>query len=75
MAYRFSLNSMIRSYHEYSLVWNNPIEDEELACELTLGNSHNPYAVRDQSILFFSPIFLSSNSFFSFLLCSKFCLK
>ena len=43
MAHRFSLNSMIRGYHEYSLIWNNPIVVEELACEL--GNSHNPHAM------------------------------
>ena len=46
MAYRFfSLNSMIRGYHECSLIWNNPIVGEELACERELGNSHDPYAV------------------------------
>ena len=30
---------MIRGYHEYSHIWNNPIVDEKLACERELGNS------------------------------------
>ena len=45
MAHRFSLDSMICVYHKYSLIWNNSIVGEELACERELGNSHNPYAV------------------------------
>ena len=45
MAHRFSLNSMVCGYHEYSLIWNNPVVGEELACEHEWGNSHNPYAV------------------------------
>ena len=45
MAHRFSFDSMICGYHEYSLIWNNPIVDEVLACERELGISRNPYAV------------------------------
>ena len=43
--YTFSIESMIRGYHEYGLIWNNPIVGEELICERELGNSHDPYAV------------------------------
>ena len=36
---------MIRGYHEYRMIWNNPIAGEELPCYRELGNSHDPYAV------------------------------
>jgi len=45
MAHRFSFDSMIHGYHEYLLIWNNPIVGEELACEHEVGNSHDPYVV------------------------------
>ena len=41
----FSVESMIRGYHEYQLIWNDPIIGEELGCEREPGNSHDPYAV------------------------------
>ena len=43
--YTFSFESMIRGYHEYRMIWNNPIAGEELPCYRELGNSHDPYAV------------------------------
>ena len=51
MAHRFSIDSMIRGYHEYILIWNNPIVGEELDCECELGNSHDPYAVAVKKII------------------------
>ena len=41
----FSFHSMIHEYHEYRMIWNNPIAGEELTCDHELDNSHNPYAV------------------------------
>ena len=45
MSYTFSFDSMIRGYHEYMLIWNNPDAGEELTCSRELGNSHDPYAI------------------------------
>ena len=39
----FLIKLMIRGYHEYGLIWNNPIVGEELVCERELGNNHDPY--------------------------------
>ena len=41
----FSFDSMIRGYHEYMKIWNNPVAREELPCSRELGNSHDPYAI------------------------------
>ena len=38
-------NSMLQGYHEYQMIWNNPIVGEELVCNRELGNIHDPYAV------------------------------
>ena len=40
--YTFSIESMIRGYHEYGLIWNNPIVSEKLVCERELGNTTIP---------------------------------
>ena len=45
MAFTFSVNSMIRGYHEYLMIWNDPVIGEELRCEREPGNSSDPYAV------------------------------
>ena len=45
MALIFCVESMIRGYHEYKLIWNDPIISEELWCQCEPGNSHDPYAV------------------------------
>ena len=41
----FCVESMMRGYHEYKLIWNDPIIGEELRCEREPGSCHNPYAV------------------------------
>ena len=45
MVFRFYVDSMIRGYHEYMMIWNDPIVGEELVCEHEPGNSRDPYAV------------------------------
>ena len=40
--YTFLIESMIRGYHEYGMIWNNPLVSEELVCERELGNNHDP---------------------------------
>ena len=44
-AYSFSIESMIRGYHVYKNIWNDPLDDEELECKCEPGNSSDPYAV------------------------------
>ena len=34
------IESMIRGYHEYKLIWNNPVVGEDLLCEHEVGNPH-----------------------------------
>ena len=41
----FGVESIIRGYHEYQMIWNNPLIGEELPCECEPGNSHDSYAV------------------------------
>ena len=43
--YGFSIEPMIRGYHEYKFVWDNPFVGEDLLCEWEVGNSHNTHAV------------------------------
>ena len=43
--YTFCIYSVVRGYHEYKSVWDNPLEDENLPCERETGNSHDPQAV------------------------------
>ena len=45
MAYVFSVESMICGYHEYKIVWDNPVVGENLLCEREVGNHHNTHAV------------------------------
>ena len=45
MLYTFSFNSMIRGYHKYIMIWNNPIAGEGFTCHREAGNSHDSYAV------------------------------
>ena len=42
---RFTVEAMIRGYHEYKSVWINPIAEEELSCEREIGNAHDTHAV------------------------------
>ena len=43
--YALSIESMIRGYHEYKLIWNNPVVGEDLLCECKVGNPHDTHAV------------------------------
>ena len=43
--YSFSIESMIRGYHVYKDIWNDPDCDEVLECKREPGNSSDPYAV------------------------------
>jgi len=45
VVYTFTIESMIRGYHEYQMIWGAPTVGEELHCHRELGNSHDPYAV------------------------------
>ena len=45
MAESFVVESMIRGYHEYKSIWDNPVYGEELNCVREVGNSHDPTAV------------------------------
>ena len=36
---------MIKSYHEYKSIWNNPTLGEELECKREPGNPHDTHAV------------------------------
>ena len=36
---------MIRGYHEYKSIWENPSEDDELICEREVGNPRDTHAV------------------------------
>lgn len=42
---RFTIESMIRGYHEYQSIWLNPVMEEELSCEWEIGNAHDTHAV------------------------------
>jgi len=42
MVHRFSINSMVRGYHECTLIWN-PVVGGKLACKCESGKSHDPY--------------------------------
>ena len=40
--YTFSMNSMVRGYHEYKSLWTNLVNGEELICEREIGNPCDP---------------------------------
>ena len=42
---RFSLESMIRGYHEYKSIWSDPTLGEELEYKREPGNPHDTHAV------------------------------
>ena len=44
MSYSFAVESMIRGYHEYKSIWENPSEDDELICEREVGNPRDTHA-------------------------------
>ena len=41
----FSIESMIRGYHEYKSIWSDPMLEEELECKREPGNPHDTHAV------------------------------
>ena len=43
--YALSIESMIRGYHKYKLIRNNPFVGEDLLCECEVGNPHDTHAV------------------------------
>ena len=43
--YALSIESMIRGYHEYKLIWNNPVVGEDLLCEREVANPHDTHVV------------------------------
>ena len=43
--YTFCTDSMIRDYHEYLSIWDNPLVDGDLLCDRETGNSYNPQAM------------------------------
>ena len=54
----FEIASMIRGYHEYKAIWEDPVNSESLVCEREVGNSHNPLSVAVKNSLAFEPRFL-----------------
>ena len=43
--YSFSMDSMIRGYHQYKTICENPSCCDELLCESEIGNAHDTHAV------------------------------
>lgn len=43
--YSFTVESMIRGYHEYNCIWENPSVEDYLLCEREIGNPHDTHAV------------------------------
>ena len=43
--YVFSIESVVRGYHEYKDIWDAAIDGLELSCEREPGNPHDPSAV------------------------------
>ena len=48
--YSFSMNSMIRGYYQYKIIWENPSHHDELStcellCEREIGNTNDTHAV------------------------------
>ena len=39
------IDSMIRGYHEYQSMWDNPLVDGDLLGKRETENSHNPQAM------------------------------
>ena len=43
--YSFSMDSMIRGYHQYKTIWENSLHSDELLCEREIGNDNDTHAV------------------------------
>jgi len=48
---RFTVEAMIRGYHEYKSVWLNPVIVEEFSCEQEIGNARDTHAVVVRKII------------------------
>ena len=42
---------MIRGYHEYNVVWDNPVIGENLLCKREVGNPHDMHAVAVKKVI------------------------
>ena len=49
--YAFSVESMIHGYHEYKVIWDNPVVGEDLLCEREIGNSYDTHAVAVKKVI------------------------
>ena len=47
----FSVDSMIRGYHEYIRIWENPSVGDSLICEREPGNAHYMHAVSNKKAI------------------------
>ena len=45
MAVSFMIDAMVRGYHEYRSVWENPTHGEQLSCAKEPGNLNDPMAI------------------------------
>ena len=43
--YSFSVDSMIRSYHQYKTIWENLSHRDELLCKHEIGNANDTHTV------------------------------
>ena len=43
--FTFSVESMIRGYHEYIRIWESPSPTDNLFCQREIGNPHNTHVV------------------------------
>ena len=43
--FTFSVESMIRGYHEYIRIWESPSPTDNLFCQREIGNPHDTHAV------------------------------
>ena len=49
--YALSIESMICDYHEYKLIWNNPVVGEDLLCNRDVGNPHDTHIVAVKKVI------------------------
>ena len=42
---------MIHGYHEYKLIWNNPVVGENLLCEHEVRNPHDTHTVAVKKVI------------------------
>ena len=49
--YAFSIESVIRGYHKYKSVWDNPFIGEDLLCEREVGNHYDMHAVAVKKVV------------------------